>query len=135
MKKLLPWWTVKMSPLNIETLALEHIPEKAGVYVMLSTRTEYTYPWSESKGRGTSRVYYIGQSENLRKRIGRHQTNLEGTISHHEPGTVYWSKYEYGVHHGCNVVWVISKTPKDTERKLLEDFALYYGAKPVANGG
>ncbi len=55
-------------------------------------------------------------------------------ISQHEPDTVYWSRYEYGVHHGCNVVWIISQTPENTERKLLKDFALYYGAKPVANG-
>jgi len=134
MSKELPWLKVKMSPLNIELLALESIPEKPGVYVMLSTRTEYNYPWSESKGKSKSKVYYIGQSENLRGRIGRHKKNLEEVISQYEPGTVYWSRYEYGVHHGCNVVWVISQHPKNTERKLLEDFALYYGAKPVANG-
>jgi len=132
MSKELPWLKVKMSPLNIETLALEDIPEKPGVYVMLSTRTEYTYPWSESKGKGKSKVYYIGQSENLRERIGRHKKNLEGAISQEEPDT--WSRYEYGVHHGCNVVWVISQTPENTEKKMLVDFALYYGAKPVANG-
>jgi hypothetical protein len=134
MSKELPWLKVKMSPLNIETLALEHIPEQPGVYVMLSTRTEYTYPWSESKGKGKSKVYYIGQSENLRGRIGRHKKNLEGTISEHDPDMVYWSRYEYGVHHGCNVVWVVSQSPENAERRLLKTFALYYGAKPVANG-
>jgi GIY-YIG catalytic domain len=132
MSKELPWLKVKMPPSNIETLELEHIPEQPGVYLMLSDRTEYTYPWSETKGK--SKVYYIGQSDNLRERIGRHKKNLESVISHRDPETIYWSRYEYGIHHGCNVVWVVSQNPDKAEKKALEDFALFYGAKPVANG-
>lgn len=135
MSKHLPWLEQKiMSFANIELLEIEDIPEKPGVYIMSSDRTEYTYPLSESRGKGKSKVYYIGQSQNLRERIGRHKKNLESVISNHEPGTVYWSRYEYGIHHGCNVIWLISKNPADTERQFLQDFALYYGAKPVANG-
>jgi (p)ppGpp synthase/HD superfamily hydrolase len=58
-----------MAPVNIEVLELEKVPEKPGVYIMLSDHTKYPYPWSEYKGHGKSQVYYIGQAENLRKML------------------------------------------------------------------
>jgi hypothetical protein len=134
MRKLLPWLKLKTAPfINIETLDEEDIPEEPGVYIMLSDHTEYVYPWSNSKG--TSRVYYIGQAKNLRNRIKTHRKFCVEAISCHDPRYYYyWPRYEYGAHHGCNVGWVISKTPKETEGELLDEFAKYYGAKPVANG-
>lgn len=140
MSKELPWLKVKMSPANIETLDLEVVPEESGVYVMMSTRIEYTYPWSESKvwgeskGRGKSKVYYIGQARSLRRRLAEHKRNFKATLEKYDPTTIYWSRYEYATNHGCNIVWLVSRNPQDKERELLQDFASYYGAKPVANG-
>ncbi len=132
MSKLLPWFEVKMAPVNIETLDEEHIPEKPGVYVWLSHRTEYVYP--RSKENGSSRVYYIGCSTNLRTRLKTHKKYCLERIS--DPGQDhYWPFYEYAANHGCNVVWEISmNNPKDRENELLVAFAKTYGAKPVANG-
>ncbi len=129
MSKLLPWLKVKMSPANIETLDLEVVPEKSGAYVMLSTRTDYPYPKSNS------RVYYIGQDENLRQRLAQHQRWCRAPIDEPpKPDWHYFRRYEYAAYHGCNVVWLVSKTPQDKERELLWDFADFYGAKPVASG-
>ena len=134
MRKLLPWLTVKTTPfMNIETLDDDDIPDRPGIYIMLSDHTEYTYPWSESKGK--SQVYYIGQANNLRTRLKTHKKYCIEAISNHDlQYPYYWPRYEYAAHHGCNVTWMVSKNPKEKENALLVAFAKYYGAKPVANG-
>ena len=140
MSKVLPWLNVKtiMAPVNIETLDLKIVPEKSGVYIMLSDHTEYSYPWSEYEGHGKSRVYYIGQSVNLRKRLKLHQSACNDVVKTNmedpKKDLGYWPRYEYAAWHGCNVVWLVSANPPKKERKLLEEFRRYYGAKPVANG-
>jgi hypothetical protein len=135
MSKLLPWLKGKtMALVNIEVLDLERVPEKPGVYVMLSTRTEYPYPWSEYKSRGKSQVYYIGQTKNLRKRLTLHKSACKDVINQPDTNLGYWPRYEYAAYHGCNVVWLVSRTPKEKETELLQEFHDYYGAKPVANG-
>ncbi|MFH0846672.1 MAG: hypothetical protein V1894_01250 [Chloroflexota bacterium] len=131
MSRQLPWLKVKMAPVNIERLQEEHIPEKPGVYIMLSDHTEYVYPWSDKNG--SSGVYYIGRSNNLRTRLKTHKRYCSQRISDRDR-SYYWPFYEYAAHHGCNVVWIISMNHKDTEKELLVAFANYYGAKPVANG-
>lgn len=118
--------------MNIETLELEHIPQASGVYVMLSDHTEYVYPWSESKSKGNSQVYYIGSADNLRERLRVHKRLCKKRLADREPG-YYWPRYEYAAHHGCNVGWIISKDPDTLENELLCAFAGYYGTKPVAN--
>ena len=132
MSKLLPWLKVKMAPVNIATLEESHIPEKPGVYLMLSDRTEYVYPWSAANG--NSRVYYIGQAKSLRRRLLTHKRYCEQAVSKSAYHDHYWPYYEYAANHGCNVAWVTSENPKPTEKVMLVEFAEYYGAKPVANG-
>lgn len=131
MSKLLPWLKINMTPVNIERLDEEAIPENSGIYIMLSDHTEYIYPWS--KNSGSSGVFYIGCSNNLRNRLKTHKKYCSQRISDKNK-TYYWPFYEYAAHHGCNVVWKIDKNYKDAENKLLVEFANYYGAKPVANG-
>jgi len=135
MSKLLPWLKSKtiMAPVNIEVLELAKVPEKPGVYIVLSDHTEYPYPWSEYKGHGKSQVYYIGQTRNLKRRLAAHQRNHKATIYEYDQNSTYWSRYEYAANHGCNVVWLVSSTPQDKEREILQRFVNYYGAKPVAN--
>ena len=132
MSKLLPWLKVQMTPfMNIETLDKEDVPDKPGVYVMLSDHTEYVYPWNNTKG--NSQVFYIGQAESLRKRLMIHKKYCKEAIS--KPAyEYYWPRYEYAAYHGCNVAWVTCENPKEAEKDMLVDFAKYYGAKPVANG-
>ncbi len=136
MSKLLPWLKVKtiMAAVNIEVLDLEKVPEKPCVYIMLSTHTEYPYPWSEYKGHGKSQVYYIGQTKNLRKRLRLHKSACKDVIKKPDTNLGYWPRYEYAAYHGCNVVWLVSRTPEEKEKELLQEFHDYYGAKPVANG-
>jgi hypothetical protein len=134
MSGLLPWLKVNITPLmNIETLDREDVPEEPGVYVMLSDHTKYAYPLGESQ------VYYIGKSKNLRKRIITHKRHCKELTSGKRDTRYkyYWARYEYAGSHGCNVGLTISKTDKDAKKMedtLLDDFAEYYGAKPVANG-
>ncbi len=118
MSKLLPWIKEKMSPfINIETLDMNDIPEQSGVYIMLSDHTEYVYPWSDKHG--NSQVYYIGRSTNLRTRLKTHKRYYLQRIVDRDPDH-YWPFYEYAVHHGCNVVWIISTNPKEFEHELLD---------------
>lgn len=135
MGKILPWLKVKtmMAPVNLEVLDLETVPEKPGDYIMLSTRTEYPYPWSRNANHGRSQVYYIGQTNNLRKRLMVHKKACRYLIDEPFIDSGQFPRYEYSAYHGCNVVWLVSKAPKTKKRELLQKFHDYYGAKPVAN--
>ena len=137
MGRTLPWLNIKMSPLvNIRILDEHEIPERPGVYIMLSDKIEYTYPWSEK--RGTSQVFYIGQSSNLRSRLLIHQKHCIGAKDNPDPTYYYYyPRYEYAAYRGCNVCWATCTTKAEarkTEEDLLFEFANYFGAKPVANG-
>ena len=111
MRKLLPWLRVKtiMAPVNIEVLDLEKVPEKPGVYIMLSDRTEYPYPWSEELNHGKSQVYYIGQANNLRERLRLHQSACKDVSKQPDMDLGYYSRYHYAISHGCNIVWLVSR--------------------------
>lgn len=135
MSQRMPWLNIKMTDVaNIEDIIVRNIPNKPGVYIMLSDDTEYNYPWSKSNGK--SRVYYIGHSpNNLRKRIETHKKFcLE--VEHRPIHDYYYPRYEYAAYHGCNICWSTcnsSGEAKESETELLISFASYYGAKPVAN--
>ena len=137
MGRMLSWLNIKMSPLvNIRVLDEHKAPEKPGVYIMLSDKTEYTYPRSEKQG--TSQVFYIGQSSNLRNRLKVHKRYCIEKEDNPDPKyPYYFPRYEYGAYHGCNVCWATYATKdkaKKVERDLLIKFADSFGAKPVANG-
>ncbi len=126
-----------MSPkVNIRVLDEHKMPEKPGVYIMLSDKTEYTYPRSEN--RGTSQVFYIGQSSNLRNRLIDHKKYCIEKKDNPDPKyPYYYPRYEYGAYHGCYVCWRTCATrieARQMEKEFLIDFANYYGAKPCANG-
>lgn len=60
------WWSDR-NVVDLLTVDTDLIPENGGVYVLGTTSTPLTYPW------GTSPVYYIGQSANLRRRFNEHR--------------------------------------------------------------
>jgi len=132
-----PWSNIKLTSLvNIRILDEQDIPEEAGAYVMLSDNTAYTYPWSKSLGK--SKVFYIGQSNNLRNRLKIHKKHSTEAKDNPDPAyDYYWPRYEYAAHHGCNVCWITcegEKEAKEIEKNLMLAFSTYYGARPVANG-
>lgn len=114
MMNTLPWLKIKISKfVKITSLEKDQVPEKPGVYVMQSDNTHYVYPCSESSG--TSRIYYIGQATNLRKRLNNHKKFcLEAKTN--PKYDYYWPYYEYAAYHGCNIAWAVSDDPVETER-------------------
>jgi hypothetical protein len=112
------------------------IPREPGVYVLSSLDTMYPYPWSEKRGK--SKVFYIGQSSDLRSRLMVHKKH--SVAAKDNPDTsydYYWPIYEYAAYHGCVVCCATCKSKgkaKETEESLMMDFANYFGARPVANG-
>jgi len=50
---------------------LSNIPDCAGVYIITSFKTRFIYP------EGTSRIIYIGKSDNLKRRLKEHQRHLK----------------------------------------------------------
>jgi hypothetical protein len=139
MSKLFPWLELKtMKPINIGVLDLDEVPEKPGVYIMLSDHVKYSYPWSEYESHGDSQVYYIGQSHNLRERLTLHKSACEDVVrakkEKPDKDLGYYRRYEYAAWHGCNIVWLVSQNPNGKETEIMEEFRRYYGAKPVANG-
>jgi len=136
LNELLPWLKVQefAVPAKIKTVSEEKVPAKPGVYIMISDRTGYVYPWSGKKGK--SRVFYIGRSRNLRNRLEEHRKYC-AEVEDFPKFDYYYPRYEYAAFHGCNVSWKACRSEhaaRDLEHDLLVDFAKYYGAKPVANG-
>jgi excinuclease UvrABC nuclease subunit len=131
MSKLLPWLQKKATRIvDLESIGELSIPERPGVYILLSEKTQYIYP------RGDSRVFYIGCGRKLRQRIWEHRKYyLQARDDPQFP--YYWPRYEYAAAHVCKVCWIACRNEqlaRDLESKLLISFANYYGAKPVTNG-
>lgn len=131
MRNTLPWLKMKITAFQkLVDLSERDVPQKPGIYVMQSDNTHYVYPWSESAG--TSRVYYIGQATDLRRRLMTHKRHcLE--VRTNPRNDYYWPYYEYAAYHGCNIAWIVTDEPAASEDKALVNFAKFYGAKPVAN--
>jgi excinuclease UvrABC nuclease subunit len=131
MGELLPWLQRKRTKIvNLKTINEQAIPEKPGAYIMLSDNTKFQYP------RRKSRVYYIGQSTNLRQRVWiRRKWCL---VAKDKPSDEPWfTIYEYAGRHGCKICWIVCRneeSPKHLEYRLLRQFQQYSGARPHANG-
>ena len=116
----LPFWELK-----------EHdLPRSPGAYILLARGTRFLYPV------GTSPVYYIGQSRNLRSRLHTHiKYASEARDNRQLP--LYWPRYEYAAKYGTDYCYVHTwqgLTSKALEENLLAKFARKHRAFPVANG-
>ena len=107
-------------------------PTSAGVYILVSERTLFTYP------AGATSVFYIGQASNLRARLGDHR-KFTRHIRDGEASGRYYPRYEWAANHGALVTYSVrplvnsTLTPKAMESQLLRTFALAFRAQPVAN--
>lgn len=136
MSNLLPWLSRKRTKVVKLELIVDKqaIPELPGAYVMLSEDIEYRYP------RGESRVFYIGCAADLRRRIWNEHRKYIIEARDNPQYDYYLRLYEYAASKGCKITWMkcrstqSEKPEKRLEKKLLIDFAKYYGAIPVANG-
>lgn len=116
----LPFWKLK-----------EHeLPQSPGAYILLARGTRFLYPG------GTSSVYYIGQSKNLRRRLHMH-LRFASEAQENRKLNLYWPRYEYAAKFGTGYCFVQTwqgLTPKALEENLLGKFAGKHRAFPVANG-
>ena len=115
---------------DLWTMDRHDVPEKGGVYVLLtSDGTAFPYPG------GSSRVFYIGQSSNLRRRLQRHLRAIH-EIHGERRHTLYYRSSEYAAQFGCRYV-CIPRLPRETPKSLEEDVLGLFGTRfrswPVAN--
>ncbi len=119
---------------SLETLEINDIPIKKGVYIFCSTSTKFIYPNS------TSNVIYIGKADNLQTRLKRHQFHLVNIKSYAEKEKhSYWTKslYNYLDKHGDNVYFISAEKNKNAhnlEGDIFEVFFKKYLSIPVGNG-
>ena len=103
-------------------------PETAGAYVIGTAETMLTYPW------GTSPIFYIGKSTNLRQRLIGHRKSMLSAREDHEQS--FWPRHQYGAALGAHVAWYSRhgpQNPQNIEAKLIEAFYYTFGAIPSAN--
>lgn len=99
----------------------DDIPEEPGAYVLgTADGTMFGYP------SGTSPIYYVGCSGNLRSRL----------IKRHRKRSSRWPRHRYMKKYGAHVVWYRAEgvAPKEVKATLIKAFCQTYGSKPVAVG-
>ena len=93
------WPDGQDSALTSDSFNMGEVPEGAGAYVLGSSDgTMFIYPW------GTSPVFYIGQSSNLKRRLQEHRLLIEKAEADHEED-YWWPRYQYGASFGTDVAW------------------------------
>ena len=112
----------------LRRLAQHDVPELPGAYVLLTCSVQFEYPLR------SSRVFYIGQSENLRQRLGTHCDAVDRRRQ--RPERIFRPRYEYAAAFGVKYCYVESNDtpPADIEINLFVAFAKRYRGYPVANG-
>jgi hypothetical protein len=116
--------------IEIEDENILWVPESAGAYVLgTSNDNMFSYPW------GSSPVYYIGQSRDLRKKLAEHRKYI--ILAKDDRGNQkWWPRYQYGVSFGATVAWYLvrgSQFPNRLEYNLMASFYEMYGSIPLAN--
>lgn len=105
----------------------EEITKDAGVYVLLADKTVFSYPG------GDSAIFYIGQSNRLRRRLRHHKDRITKASSPDREHVIYMPVYEYAAKFGAQVAVLVSEEPRKTEFQLLAHFAKTFQSLPVAN--
>ncbi len=113
-----------------ENFDFSKIPQNGGAYVLgTSDGTMFQYPW------GSSPVFYIGQSSNLKKRLNDHSNLIVKAKTDHDD--YWWPRYQYGASFGADIAWYTvrgTQNPNKLESDLITDFYTMFGSIPVANG-
>jgi hypothetical protein len=110
----------------------EHeIPSSPGAYILIAQgNSHFSYPI------GSSPVYYIGQSKNLRSRLREH-FKYATQAKHNRQLPLYWPRYEFAAAYGgryCYMRALQGLSPKVLEEILLAKFAKKHRSFPIANG-
>lgn len=114
---------------------LSEIRDERGVYIILSDEVEYVYP------KETSKVIYIGKSDNFSKRIDQHFRRLNSSLNNTDKELKHlWEddKYMYMRNHGANIYFIpLAETELESESELECDVMLNFYRKhqgiPVGN--
>ena len=108
------------------------IPSKGGVYIFVSKEQKFIYP------KGESRVIYIGESSNLRRRLYEHKSKYQSIKNDKKYHEKWWdyNRYFYMIEFGCDIYFITRKGPQDEknlESDILGFFYERYRALPVGN--
>jgi len=116
---------------NLLQMDEDKLPKTSGVYILGSSDgTNFIYPW------GSSPIFYIGQSKNLKKRLLTHKKHISAAIENHDD-LYWWPRYQYGASFGASLAWYSvrgTQNPNKLEADLITSFYDTYGSIPVSNG-
>jgi len=116
---------------NLLNIDEDELPTTSGTYVLGSSDgTNFIYPW------GSSPIFYIGQSNNLKKRLLTHKKYILAATEDHDE-LYWWPRYQYGASFGANLACYSvrgQQNPNKLESDLITRFYDTYGSTPVANG-
>lgn len=117
---------------NFWKLDNDDIPESPGAYILIARKDiSFIYP------QGKSRIFYIGQSTNLRNRLHFHLKAATEARDTRENYPVYFPRYEYAAKYAsgyCYIKTWQNKSPRILEGEVMGRFAIKYLSPPVANG-
>lgn len=113
---------------------VKSIPDKKGVYVLVSKTQRFIYP------NGNSKIIYIGKANSLLKRLKthyRHSIELRNSSNNSKNSQWFYSRYQYIDKFDCQVYWYTTRgqqDPKDLESIIIEHFYNKYLSLPIGNG-
>jgi excinuclease UvrABC nuclease subunit len=114
---------------DLFTADLEAVPRRPGVYILSATSQEFVYP------NGRSRVFYIGQACNLRRRLRTRRRMLREARSNRRR-RAYRPPHEYGAAFGAHCIYILvglDQEPAELESMLICRFTTSFRGPPVAN--
>lgn len=112
-------------------VGLAEIPRQSGVYIIASDKQRFVYPYH------TSRIIYIGETDNLYRRIHEHRQNLLNLNLDFANNVWCNDRYHYMDRFGARIYYykcLQRQEAKILESRIMEAFYEYYLATPVGNG-
>lgn len=109
---------------------LSDIPTESGVYIIASAGQKFVYP------KFTSRIIYIGKTDNLQRRLKEHKCNLLRLKDDFENNMWCNDRYHYMDQYGVHIYIYKCRGKQDAknlESKIMENFYERYLATPVGN--
>ena len=106
------------------------IPSEPGAFVFgTNDGTKFIYPW------GSSPIFYIGQTEDLRRRFSNHRRRIVEALQDVSAKS-WWPRYQFSAAFARDCAWYrvqSGQRPQILAEDLIRDFRGQYGAIPVAN--
>lgn len=111
---------------------ISDVPAQSGVYIIASEKQRFVYP-----NNTTSRVIYIGKSDNLQRRFREHRAHLQNLSEDFKNNMWCNNRYHYMDSYGACVYYYKcqkQQEAKDLESRIMEAFYERYFATPIGNG-